>query len=323
MNNSSPTIPPSTQHWFELFDAVLANHPKPQRLGGLSLHTLPTQKMTQQNAHDFIEASFRFKDNKILNTYALSGWADLMKHSLGLHPSNMQLGLEVSKQLLSRPSLSHMPKNSRWNARAEEWIKYFINQKDHTVVKMLWDFDHYDGKGKELASAAVSSGDLKLLEIFMDRVDPRVNKFELLKDAIRTRNVSMFDRLMIPSSYKNKNEVLLYALSQRSWPSSFRSRWQTLSAEDKEQAEQIKRQDARNLEYMIEQLIPQADLNIVFFSDKISSQTQWMIPFLSPKSMKKLKEEQYYKQVKDLPEYQRRILKDSLSAEGATRSRKM
>lgn len=323
MNSPSPIIPPSTPQWLELFEAVLSNHPKGERMGGLSLYNLPTKKMTQQNAHDFIEASFRFKDNKILNTYALSGWADLMKQSLGLHPVNMQLGLEVSKQLLNRPSLSHMHKNTRWNARSEEWIKYFIQCKDHTLVKLLWDFDCYNGKGKELASAAVSSGDLELLEIFMGRVDPRVNKFELLKDAIRTRNVSMFDRLLAPSSYKNKNEVLLYALSQRGWPSSFRSRWRSSSDVDKEQAEQIKRQEARNLEYMIEQLIPQADLNIVFFSEKISSQTQWMIPFLSSKSMKKLKGEQYYSQVKDLPEYQRRILKDSLNAEGSARPRKM
>lgn len=323
MNSSSPAIPPSTEHWLELFELVLANPHKPERLGGLSFHNLPNKKMTQQNAHDFIEASFRFKDTKILNVHGLNGWADLMKHSLGLHPLNMQLGLDVGKQLLSRPSLSYMHNSSRWSARSEEWIKHFIHQKDHAVVKMLWDFDHYDGKGKELASAAVSSGDLDLLEIFMGRVDPRVNKFELLKDAIRTRNVSMFDRLLVPSSYKNKNEVLLYALSQRSWPSSFRSRWRSSSGVDKEQAEQVQQQEARNLEYMIEQLIPQADLNIVFFSEKISPQTQWMIPFLSQKSMKKLKEEQHYKNVKDLPEYQRRILKDSLNTEGSTRSRKM
>lgn len=323
MTNPSTNLPTSTQHWLEVFEAVLGNPPKPERLGGLSFHSLPAKKMTQQNAHDFIEASFRFKDTKILNAYGLNGWADLMKHALGLHPVNMQLGLDVSKQLLNRPSLAYMHNSARWSARSEEWMKHFIYQKDHAVVKMLWSFDHYNGKGKEFASAAVSSGDLELLEIFMDRVDPRVNKFELLKDAIRTRNVPMFDRLLVPSSYKNKNEVLMYALSQRGWPSVSRSRWANPLDADKEQIEKKRRQDEKNLEYMIEQLIPQSDLNVVFFAEKISPQTQWMIPLLSHKSMKKLKEEQYYKQVKDLPEYQRTILKNSVTTEGSTRSRKM
>lgn len=323
MRKPHPTtvaIPSSPQHWLEMFESVFLT--QPYRQADVNFHDLPIKKLTRQNAHDFIEASFRFKDTRITNHMPLSGWADLMKQCLGLTPSNVVLGVEVSKCMLRISRMSYIYERDKWPSRAEEWIKHFISVKNHAVVQLLWNAHHFDGRGVELASHAMYE-DVAMLEIFLDRVDPRVNKFELLKNAIRMHSLPMFDRLLLPSKIKNKGEVLLYALNHR--PVKNR-RARPFRGTDAEKAlfEEKQRANQKVLEIMIDRLVPLSDLNHVFFSQKISEDTQWLIPHLSKKSMQRLKKEPYHDQVKDLPQYQSRLLNESIGATAhTTRVRKL
>lgn len=313
-------IPPSPHHWLEMFESVFVT--EPYRQADVNFHDIPIKKLTQQNAHDFIEASFRFKDTHITNPIPLNGWADVMKQCLSLHPSNLALGIEVGKCMLQKYYTSRVYEKDRWPNRAEEWMKYFIGCNDQLVVRLLWNAYHFNGKGAEFATSAMYTQDLAMLEIFLDRVDPRVNKFELLKDAIRMHNLPMFERLLVPSKMNNKSEVLLYAINQRPCKNR-RSRPFRGTDAEKAQVEEKQRNNQKILEIMIDRLIPLSDLNHVFFSQKISVDSQWLIPHLSAKSMQRLKKDPYYNQVKDLPEYQRRLLNESIKSTGASRARKM
>ena len=314
-------IPTTTQQWVDMFSVVFLSdrhNPAP-----VSFYSLQPKKMTQSNAHDFIEAAFRFKDSKVINVSALKEWGNLMKRCLELHPANMSLGVQVAKEFLSKVHSFNAYKPRLWDSCADQWIRHFINAKDHEVVKLLWDSHHFHGNGKDLAKCAVYSKDLDILEIFLDRVDPRVNKFELLKAAVSSHSIPMFDRLFVSSRIKNKNEVLDHALCNRYPHSVFRRRPFIGTDAEKAKREQQQLENNKALEYMVERLIPQADLNAVFFMRKITATEQWMIEHLSPKSMRRLKQAPYYEQVKDLPEYQRRILRDSIPAPRVSHQRKI
>lgn len=316
---SSPVIPATTQQWLELFEQNFSA----ERLNKthLTFYAVPQKKITEQTAHDFIEASFRFKDSKVINVSALKEWAILMQRCLELHPSNMALGVQVAKDFLSKVhSLAHRP---IWNDCANQWIRHFINKKEQALVKLLWDSHHFNGDGKDLAHCAVYTNDVELLEIFLDRVDPRVNKFELLKASISCHSIPMFDRLFVSSRVKNKTEVLDHALCKLHPRSVFRSRPFIGTDAEKAKHDDQQVQNKKALEYMVERLTPQADLNAVFFMRKITTTEQWMIEHLSSKSMKRLKQAPYYEQVKDLPEYQRRILRDSIHTPSVSHTRKM
>lgn len=318
---SSPVIPACTQQWLELFEQNFSADR--HSAIPLTFYAVPKKKITEQNAHNFIEAAFRFKDSKVTNVSALKEWGNLMQHCLELHPSNMMLGVQAAKDFLSKVHSLKSAHRPIWNDCANQWIRHFISAKDHALVKLLWDSHHFNGDGKDLAHCAVYTNDVELLEIFLDRVDPRVNKFELLKAAISCHSIPMFDRLFVSSSIKNKTEVLDHALCNLHPRSVFRSRPFIGTDAEKAKHDNQQLQNKKALEYMIERLIPQADLNAVFFMRKITTTEQWMIEHLSSKSMKRLKQAPYYEQVKDLPEYQRRILRDSIHTPSVSHTRKM
>lgn len=318
---SSPVIPACTQQWLELFEQNFSADR--HSAIPLTFYAVPKKKITPQNAHDFIEAAFRFKDSKVTNVSALKEWGNLMQHCLELHPSNMMLGVQVAKDFLSKVHSLKSAHRPIWNDCANQWIRHFISAKDHEIVKTLWDSHHFHGNGKDLAKCAVYSGDLDILEIFLDRVDPRVNKFELLKASISSHSIPMFDRLFVSSRIKNKTEVLDHALCNMHPHSVFRRRPFIGTDAEKAKREEQQRENNKALEYMVERLIPQADLNVVFFMRKITATEQWMIQHLSAKSMKRLKQSPYYEKVKDLPEYQRRILSDNIQSSTLTHFRKM
>lgn len=309
LQKSSP--PEKTSEWVELLETVFQS--KPHTVNTVDLGTLLRRKFSIQTAHDFIEASFRLKDTHVLNTPALTQWAEMMQYCLDLQPSNRAVGLEVGKHLLNRVHSIDQP--VLWPTCCEKWTQHFIGTKDYAMVKSLWGMHHFNGNGKDLVKWAIYTGDVKMVEIFLDRIDPRVNKNELLMSSIYNCNLPIFERLFIDSPFKNKTQVLHYALDVQH-PYRIPRRRRKLNETETEKAQRVEKEKEKNkiLECMIARLIPQSDINNLFFAMQISADTQWMIEYLSKKSMARLKKDPYHNQVKDLPAYQQRILNESIGA---------
>lgn len=64
---------------------------------------------------------------------------------------------------------------------------------------------------------------------------------------------------------------------------------------------------------MIQRLICESNVGEIFFDQKVTPQSAWMIEHLSPQAMRRLKSPPWYDKVKDFPEYQQRLLREEIN----------
>lgn len=274
--------------------------------------------VSEEQARCVVAASQSLGNLNITYLSAVKKWYELLYRAISLCPSATAEACAIAQKMSRR--VGHKIEMSwrtrlTWDNVSSKWLADAISEQRYEVVRALLQAHHFNGNLKEFAGKAIARDDVKMLEIFLEHIDPRINKNELLKASVWARAIQCFDRLWVPSTFANKTRVLRTALSQKEWETRHSGRVKSFytSRADKEKDIQEHEKQIRILEEMIQRLICESNVGEIFFDQKVTPQSAWMIEHLSPQAMRRLKSPPWYDKVKDFPEYQQRLLREEIN----------
>lgn len=273
--------------------------------------------VSEEQARCVVAASQSLGNLNITYLSALKKWYELLYRAISLCPSATAEACAIAQNVSRR--VGHKIEMSwrmrlTWDNVSSKWLTDAIAEQRYEVVRALLQAHHFNGNLKEFAGNAIAQDNVEMLEIFLQHIDPRINKNELLKSAVRSCAIQCFDRLWVPSTFANKTDVLRTALSQKEMDEYLSGGNKTfyVSKADKEKEISNYKKRARILDGMIERLIPESNLGDIFFARKVTPKTAWMINHFSHQAMRRLKLPQWYDKVKEFPEYQQRVLREEI-----------
>lgn len=192
--------------------------------------------------------------------------------------------------------------------------KCISNQKDDVLQHILKLYS-FEGDYIPLGETAVWNKNKTALDMIANIIDIRTNKNALLKTAALDANVVMFDYIVekLPiNTVLNKTNILYSVMGSYHYklPS------------DKEKAKQF----AANRRVIVHKLLEKSDPNPIFFNvldsfirarrpnPAFEEALSDLLPYISQRSWYKIQKSEAYKtRLKDLPQYQRRLLSNTVN----------
>lgn len=192
--------------------------------------------------------------------------------------------------------------------------KCISNQKDDVLQRILKLYS-FEGDYIPLGETAVWNNNKTALDMIANIIDIRTKKNALLKTAALDANVVMFDYIVekLPiNTVLNKTNILYSVMGSYHYklPS------------DKEKAKQF----AANRLVIVHKLLEKSDPNPIFFNvldsfirarrpnPAFEEALSDLLPYISQRSWYKIQKSEAYKtRLKDLPQYQRRLLSNTVN----------
>lgn len=247
-----------------------------------------------------------------VHSTAIKFMADTMDF---LPPSQFEVAFKmVGDVILDNPSYRSYGRRTFACFMQDLAKKCISNQKDEALQHILKLYS-FEGNYIPLGEAAVWNKNKTALDMIANIIDVRTNKNALLKTAALDANIVMFDYIVekLPKNTAlNKTNILASVMGSYHYklPS------------DKEKAKQF----AANRLVIVHKLLEKSDPNSVFFNvldsfirarrpnPVFEEALSDLLPYISQRSWYKIQKSEAYKtRLKDLPQYQRRLLSNTVN----------